>query len=350
MKKIRLGRTNLEVTKWGLGGIPLSTVMGGNTEEGIGDVIKAALDYGINFIDAARIYFGSETNIGEAIKSRRDQVVLATKTINREPDVVASDIKDSLAEFQTDKIDIYQIHDLLPAEVESVMGKNGVLEVLKKAKSDGLIDFIGLTTHHCSVGIDLIKTGEFDTVMFPFNVIEREPEKELLKVARENDIGTIVMKPLAGGPIANIPKAFRFFNNYDVDLILNGISNLDELKQNLKCAEDPTPLTNEELKDFEKEVEHLGMDFCRRCNYCLPCPNDLIISPFIHVIYQIMKGKNYKDLSAEKKEIIDNMGIWYEACEECGQCEEKCPYDLPTIKRKNALLEFCTTKTTCPQV
>ena len=117
--------------------------------------------------------------------------------------------------------------------------------------------------------------------------------------------------------------------------------------QSLKCAQDPRPLTKEELEDFEKEFEHLGVDFCRRCNYCLPCPNDLMISPFIHVIYQMMKGKHYRDLPSEKQEIINTMGIWYEACEECGQCEDKCPYDLPTIKRKSALLEFCTAKTTC---
>ena len=67
MRKVRLGRTNLEVTKWGLGGIPLSTMMGGSDEETIDQVIKAALDYGINYIDTASIYMDSEPNIGQAI-------------------------------------------------------------------------------------------------------------------------------------------------------------------------------------------------------------------------------------------------------------------------------------------
>jgi len=79
-----------------------------------------------------------------------------------------------------------------------VMGKGGALEDFKKAKDQGMINSIGLTSHHVSVLIDLIKTGEFDTVMFPFNVIEREPEKELISLVRSQDVGTLVMKPLAG--------------------------------------------------------------------------------------------------------------------------------------------------------
>jgi predicted aldo/keto reductase-like oxidoreductase len=340
MRKVRLGRTNLEVTRWSLGGIPLSTMMGGKDEETINQVYNAALDYGINLVDTSRVYMDSETLIGQVMKTRRKESIIATKSHSRRYDEVMADLDESLKELQTDKIDIYQVHELYPDEVSTVMGKGGALEAFKKARDLGMIDFIGLTSHHVDLVIDLMKTGEFDTVMVPFNVIEREPEKKLLSLARSMDIGTLVMKPLAGGAIRNIGKAFRFFNAYPVDVILNGVATLDELNGNLKHAENTEPLTPKELRDFEDEVAPLGKEFCRRCSYCLPCPNDILIPIMIHVIWQKVKGLRYDDLSELNKKMGRNLMVWWQACEECGQCEKKCPYDLPTIKRKNDLMEM----------
>jgi len=340
MKKVRLGRTGLQVTRWGLGGIPLSTVMGGNTEEVIEEVIHGALDYGINFIDTSRVYMDSEINIGNVLKTRRGECVIACKSYKRTRDDVLADLEESLRQLHTEKIDLYQVHALYPHEVSTVMGKGGALEGFKKAKDEGMIGFIGVTSHHVSVLMELIKTGEFDTVMFPFNVIEREPEKELIPLSRLHDIGTIVMKPLAGGAIRTIEKSFNFFNSFGVDVILNGVSNLDELKENLKCAESEKALTVEELKDFKEEVASLGKEFCRRCSYCMPCPNDIHIPDMIHVFWQIVKGCSYDELPDEKKEMGKSLLIWLQACEECGQCEERCPYTLPTVKRKKELIEM----------
>ncbi len=348
MEKRRLGRTGLEVTKWGLGGISLSTIMGGTTEEAIREVIDAALAYGINFIDTSRVYMDSETNIGEALKGRRDSVVIATKTISRERDSAYDDILTSLEELKTDAIDIYQIHDLRPDEVDGVMGENGAYQAIRRAKEEGKVKHLGLTSHHNQVLVDLIKADAFDVVMIPFNVVEREPEKELLALAKERDIGMLVMKPIAGGAITNIEAAFRFFNSYDVDVILNGVVNLEELHGNLKCAEDSRPLTAQELAAFEEEVKPLGHNFCRRCNYCQPCPSDIIIPPMVHVMYQNTKGKRFEDLPVEKQGTFENLQIWWDVCEECGQCEEACPYGIPTIERKKALAEFAETKGRLP--
>jgi predicted aldo/keto reductase-like oxidoreductase len=340
MRKVRLGRTNLEVSRWALGGIPLSTVMGGKDEETINRVFNVALDYGINFVDTSRVYMDSETNIGEVMKTRRKECIIASKSHSRDYDGVMADLDESLKELQTDKIDIYQIHELYPEEISTVMGKGGALEAFKKAKDQGMIDFIGLTSHHVKVLIDLIKTEEFDTIMFPFNVIEREPEKELITLSRSLDVGTMVMKPLAGGVFKNIEKCFKFLNGYPVDIVLNGVANLDELKENLKHAESTDPLTPEELKDFEEEVAPFGKDFCRRCSYCLPCPNDILIPIMINVFWPQVTGRTYDELSERQKKTGGNLMLWWQACDECGQCEEKCPYNLQIIKRKNEMLEI----------
>jgi len=314
--------------------------MSGNSEEAMYEVIHAALDYGINFIDTSRMYMDSETNIGTVMKTRRSECILASKSLSRGRDEVLSDIEESLTELQTDKIDLLQIHALKSHEIPIVMGKGGALEALKKARDEGLIDFIGVTSHHVDVLIEMIQTDEFDTVMFPFNVIEREPEKELIPLAKSRDIGTIVMKPLGGAAIKNIDKAFRFFNAFPIDNILNGVANVNELRQNLKSAEDLTTLSGRELADFEEEVAVLGKEFCRRCSYCMPCPNDIMIPDMIHIMGQAVQGMKYEDLPAEKQEMGKSLLIWLQACTECGQCEEKCPYDIPTIKRKNELMEM----------
>ncbi len=159
-------------------------------------------------------------------------------------------------------------------------------------------------------------------------------------MARARNIGTFVMKPLAGGALVNRRQAFRFFNERPVDVILNGVSSPEALDENLAHVRDARPLSTEELAAFEAEVEPLGREFCRRCSYCMPCPNDLMIHEMIHVTYQAVRGRSFEDLPPEKQEVGRNLMIWLEACEECGQCEEKCPYELPVIRRKNELMEL----------
>ncbi|MCP4717347.1 MAG: aldo/keto reductase [Deltaproteobacteria bacterium] len=344
MRKVTLGRTNLEVTHWGLGGIGLSTIMGGGSEEAIRAVIHAALDYGINLIDTSRVYMDSETLIGEVMKTRRSEAVIASKTITRDRDGAMADLEESLTQLQTDKIEIYQLHAVKPHDIELVMGKDGALQALKEARDQGLIDFIGLTSHHVDVMVQLIKTGEFDTVMFPFNVIERNPAKELLPLAQSLNVGTFVMKPLGGGAIENRGDCFRFLNSYPVDVIFNGVSNVAEFNENMPLAENIAPLSTEELAAFEKEVAVLGQDFCRRCSYCEPCPSDIHIPDMIHVFYQNIQGMTYDELPPEKQAMGKNLLIWLEACEECGQCEERCPYSLPTIKRKQEMVAMFSGK------
>ncbi len=340
MKHIRLGRTGLSVTPWGLGGIPLSTIMGGTTEEAISSIIHAALDRGINFIDTSRMYMDSETNIGEVLKTRRDECILASKSFSRTRDEVLADAEESLAQLQTDRIDIYQVHALRPEEAQAFMAGGGGLEGFREAQKRGLIDYVGLTSHHVDLMVELVGTGEFDTVMFPYNVIERDPENELIPLARARDVGSIVMKPLAGGAIRNRSAAFRFFRSSPVDLILNGVSNTAELDENLACMHNTEPLAAEELRSFEQEVAPLGEQFCRRCSYCMPCPNDIMIPEMIHMCWQMVAGMSPDDLPPEKKAMGQGVLMWLQACTECGTCQEKCPYDLPTIQRKNDLIEL----------
>jgi predicted aldo/keto reductase-like oxidoreductase len=340
MEKVTLGRTGLQVTKMALGGIPLSTVMSGNTEEEIEKVIHAALDAGINFIDTSRVYMDSEANIGRVLEQRKSRCFIATKTMSRGYEEILADLEESLRELNVDSVEIFQAHHMSKDDIPLLLKKGGGLDAFTKAKERGLTRFIGVTSHYLDCLIELVKTGEFDTVMFPYNVVERDAEKELIQLSRKMNVGTLVMKPLSGGALRQIEGSLRFLLDKPVDVILTGMSSVDELKENLTIIERNTPLSPQELKLLEEEVAPLGKLFCRRCGYCLPCTNDIRIPEMIQMMYQTMQGLSYEELPERKKRMGPGLLMWYEACTECGECEKKCPYQLPTIERKRALVEL----------
>ncbi len=170
-------------------------------------------------------------------------------------------------------------------------------------------------------------------------------QKELIPLAQSLNVGMIVMKPLAGGAIRNRNKAFRFFNNFPVDVILNGVASVAEFKENIQCIENEFPLSPGELSALEAEVASLGNEFCRRCSYCMPCPNDIRIPDMIHIFYQAVKGMRFDELPPDKQEVGKNLLVWLRACEQCGKCEQKCPYNLPTGKRVQELISLFTQET-----
>lgn len=337
--KVVLGRTGLKISKIALGGISLSTVMSGNTEEHIEEVIQAALDEGINLIDTSRAYMDSENNIGRVLSKRKRDCFIATKSLSRKYEEILSDIEESLKELQLNQVTIFQAHNLNLKEVPEFLKRGGGLDAFKKAKERGLTSFIGVTSHFIDCLIELLKTGEFDTVMFPYNVIEREAERELIQLARSMKVGTLVMKPLGGGALRQTEASLRFLIDKPVDVILTGMSSVLELKENLSVIERKSPLSQQELKDLEEEIALMGRMFCRRCGYCLPCPNEIRIPEFIQLTYQSIQGLDYKELPDRIKRIASGLLIWLQACTECGECEKKCPYQLPIIERKRELVK-----------
>lgn len=340
MERVTLGRTGLQVTKMALGGIPFSTVMSGNTEEEIEKVIHAGLDAGINLIDTSRVYMDSETYIGRVLEQRKSRCFIATKSMSRGYEEILADLEESLKEMKVDSVEIFQAHHMSKNDIPLFLKKGGGLDAFKKARERGLTRFIGVTSHYLDCLIELVKTGEFDTVMFPYNVVERDPEKELMQLARKMNVGTLVMKPLSGGALRQVESSLRFLLDKPVDVILTGMSSIEELNENLAVIKKNTPLSPQELKRLEEEVAPLGKMFCRRCGYCLPCTNDIRIPEMIQLMYQTMQGLSYEELPERKKRMGPGLLMWYEACTECGECEKKCPYQLPIIERKRYLVEM----------
>ncbi len=193
MKNRRLGRTGLYVGEVGLGAMdtPHSTEAAATVE--------TALDCGIDFIDTAREYEGSEFLLGEVIRRRgAGGFHVGSKTFRHSASGAQYDIDRSLKVLGLPKLTLYQLHDIsTPEAFAEVMAEDGALDGLKTARYRGLIDFIGVSSHNLDLLPKLIVSGEFDTVMLEYSAFFPET-KALIDLAAEHDVGVIVMRPVGG--------------------------------------------------------------------------------------------------------------------------------------------------------
>lgn len=348
MKYKTLGPTGLKVSVIGFGAIKLPEV----PVEVANKLLNRALDLGINFIDTARNYGDSETKIGIALKNRRDEFYIATKTRERDYDGAYKDVLRSLKELQTDYIDIYQLHTVsTKKDYNKVMANNGALNALKRARREGLIGHIGITIHRdLDVMRMAIESGEFETIMLAYNPLDPEGvgREGILKLAKEHNMGVIIMKPLSGGqlvttetelgqrlgndPIVRASLRYILSNQY-VDTVIPGMRRIEELEENVLVA-DMSPLSEEEKKELFRLIGKLRKSYrygqvCLRCGYCMPCPKGILI-PEVFRAYDIYVGypEEVKDLGLR---IYASLEVKPTECIECRTCVSRCPVgiDIP---------------------
>ncbi|MTI65660.1 MAG: aldo/keto reductase [Firmicutes bacterium] len=332
MLKRILGKTEFEVSVIGFGGIPIQKV---DKDTAIKLITKAS-EEGINFIDTATGYGKSEELIGYGIESvGREKWIVATKCPVRDYEGMKEKIKESLDKLKVDCIDLYQLHNVKTKEqYNKVMGEDGALKALKEAKENGLIKEIGITSHDLHILEKAVETEEFSTIQFPYNPVETRAET-LFKRANELNIGVIVMKPIAGGAITNVNYSLRFIlENEDVTTVIPGMKEIKHIEDNASVGNKYVALSSEERNILLDEAKELGTEFCRRCGYCQPCPQGIdIASQFVLEGYLLRY-----DLEKWAKKRYSGLEHTADECIECGECENKCPYDLPIremLKRVN---------------
>lgn len=321
MEYTTLGKTGLRISRMGFGGIPIQRI----DAEGTKALMKQLMDEGVNYIDTARGYTVSEEYLGYALEGIRDKFVIATKSMARTKDAMAADIEKSLGNLRTDHIDLYQVHNPGMEQLDTVVGEGGALEALMEAKAAGKISHIGLTAHSTEVFERALSLDWVESVMFPYNIVESQGE-ELIRKCQEKNVGFIAMKPLAGGAIENGTLALRYVcSNPAVTVVIPGMAEVSELEENIKACADTTPLTQAELSQMEEVRHQLGINFCRRCNYCAPCTVGISIpSAFLFAGY--LERYNLADWARDR---YGSLGVKASACVGCGKCETRCPYHLP---------------------
>ncbi|WP_099188770.1 aldo/keto reductase [Tepidibacter mesophilus] len=316
----RLGKTDLYIKRVGFGGLPIQRV----SQEDCDKIIYELIKYDINFIDTARAYTVSEEYIGNSIENKDYEFIIATKSMNRDYEGMKKDIDISRANLKREKIDLYQMHNVKMEEYDSIFEDNMAYKALLEAKKEGKIKYIGITSHSVDVIKKAIEDEKFDTIQIPYNIVETQGE-EVLKLANDKKIGTIIMKPLAGGALDNAKLALKYIMSKEyIDVVIPGMDKVEQIKENVSILGDKIELSEKEKSCIDRIKEDLGNSFCRRCEYCMPCVENINI-PLQFLLEGYYTRYNLKEWSVKRYESLDKKAS---DCIECGLCERKCPYDL----------------------
>ena len=337
-EKRELGNTGLFMNRIGLGGIPIQRV----TKEEAIEIIRCAIGKGVNFIDSARGYTCSEEYIGEAAKEYRKDVIIATKSMARTYEQMKKDIEISLNNFQTDYIDLYQMHNVKNHdEFMKILADDGAYKALLEAKAEGKIRHIGITAHSQDL-LKLLLNSEYvnkiETIQFPFNFVENDG-LELLRLAKQKGIGTIAMKPLAGGAIDKGSVALKWLMNVpELDVAIPGMGSIDEVNDIFSF--DSCALNEEEHMYIAKLRKDLDGKFCHRCGYCLPCTKGIDI-PGTMTLERYYLYYNLKEWAVTR---YFNAKVLPSACINCGACVKRCPYNLDIPKKMKDITKLFENK------
>jgi hypothetical protein len=318
-----------DVLRMGMGGIPIQRL----DARGSDRVLEKAIAAGINFFDTARGYTDSESKFGRVLPRYRGQVLIASKSFSRGAAAILRDIETSLRDLHCDHIDVYQCHNVASeADLEKVLAPDGAVAGMLEAQAQGKIGHIGLSGHKPRILALALERFAFATIQVPANFMETEAMRDLIPAAQRQGVGVIAMKPMGGGNIRETVLNFRFIFNQGIDVAIPGMDTEQQVAENVAALDDLSPLNAEETARLQAERERLGDRFCRRCEYCMPCPQGLPI-PFLHVLRNYYFLYGLKDWALER---LGGLASTYKDCVACGECVGKCPYhlDMPAIFRE----------------
>ncbi len=353
------GKTGDKVSRLGFGAMRLPMVDGHVDMDLSVSIMRRAFDLGVNYVDSAVGYCNSESQIavGKAIKGRRDKLFVSTKNHYKgeSGDEWQKFLDQSLERIDVDYIDFYHSHGLAWDQYQNMLGKGGPMERFRKAKEEGLIRHMCYSCHDSPENMKkLIDTGEFDGMLLQYNLLDRRNE-EAIAYACEKGMGIAIMGPVGGGRLVapsdqiqnmvggskSTPEvALRFvLSNPNVTLALSGMNSMAMVEENVATASREEPLTAEErqgILDALEEIKRLSDLYCTGCGYCMPCPNDVDIPRNFQLMnyFRVFGLKDYarreyKGLEKRRKRDGTVVEAWAAACVECGECEPKCPQNIP---------------------
>ena len=320
METIRLGRTELYVTKTAFGALPIQRISKADAVK----LVRRAYEGGINYFDTANAYTDSEEKLGEALEGVRRNVVISTKSAGKDKKTVLSHIENSLRSLRTDYIDLFQFHN--PAVLPDPGDPDGPFAAALEMQQKGYIRHIGITNHRLKVAQAAIDSGNFETLQFPFCHLATDVDMELVALCKQADMGFIAMKGLSGGLLTNAEACYAFMQQYDNVVPIWGIQRQEELDQWLDITARNVTMTEELKAVIEADRKELAGSFCRGCGYCMPCPAGIEINNSARM-NMLLRRSPYRpymtDQWYEKMHRIEN-------CIHCGQCASRCPYHLDT--------------------
>ena len=367
MKYRKFGKLDWEPSALGFGAmrLPILDYDSSRIDEPLAiEMIRHAIDHGVNYVDSAYGYHGgnSEKLVGKALKDGyRERVKLATKMptwLTQKWEDFDRFLDEQLGKLQTDRIDFYLLHGLSNRRWPNLK-ELGVTEWAEGAIADGRIGHIGFSFHDefevLKEIVDYYDGWEFCQIQYNYMDTEssgRGPGTKGLKYAASKGLAVIVMEPIQGGRLAITPppevqaiwdeaKTKRtpaewalqwVWNHPEVSLVLSGMSTMRHVVENIESAgrSGPGTLTDHELELFERVKEKYreqGTIGCTDCRYCLPCPEGVAIPD----IFTILNENYLRNREETREKYLEGIAPENRAskCEQCGTCEELCPQQLP---------------------
>jgi len=307
-------------------------------------IVHQAVELGINFFDTARGYRDSEVKIGLALEGQREGVYISSKTGAKTRDEAWQHIQESLERLHTDYLDNCHLHGLRDTEdVEIRLGPGGALEALLEARDQGLVRHIGCTSHTSRTLVEALQRFDFEVILVPMNIVEREPLAELIPLCLARGVGVTIMKPVATG-LLPARLALKWLLNQPIASAVPGATTLEELEEDALVGHlaDLT-LTPEEKSQVAELRERLEQVRCRICRECEPCPEEIPIgvtlgTDVMYDHYRTMGSEAFRSFSwsqaAMERDLKrrEQLVAAIQSCTRCELCEERCPYGLPIME------------------
>jgi uncharacterized protein len=362
----RLGNTGKQVSVLGFGLMRLPVFNHEQSridEEQSWEMVETAIEHGVNYFDTAYPYHGgkSEEFASKIIMSGyRDKIYIADKMPSWQIKVsldMDKYLQEQLQRLKTEYIDFYLLH-ALNAKNWKNLKELGVLDWLQKKKQEGRISHIGFSFHDkFEVFEEIITAFDWEFCQIQYNYLDTEFQagQAGLRLAAERGAGIVVMEPLRGGLLANVPPrdvervieemgypgsqvslSLRWiWQQPEVDIILSGMSNLAQVKENVALAGSNDLRLNAKENEL---VEQLKASYLKRkqiactgCEYCLPCPQNVAIPNVFeyyntaHIFDDQAYGRRFYNFIKEENRA--------DKCIGCGECEEKCPQNIAIIEK-----------------
>lgn len=255
-----LGATGVPVPVLGYGTAPLGKPH--VSREHAERCLNHAIDRGVTYLDTSPDY-GSEPHVGAVMRTRRDEVFLATKVNRRSREGVLDELQASLEKLQTDHVDLIQVHAVNAwADLEQVLAPDGAVAGLLEAREQGMVRFIGITGHARPELLGhALERFDFDTVLVALGMADRlvtSPETFVLPKAQERNVGVIAMKVFGHGTFTSRHLALRYSLGLPgVSLAIVGMDTTDHIDENVGLAMDASPLSSDEEQQLVDEVRPL---------------------------------------------------------------------------------------------
>ncbi|MFZ2471077.1 MAG: aldo/keto reductase [Methanothrix sp.] len=359
----RMNKVASDLSILGFGCMRLPVTKDGNIEEEQAtEMLRYAIDHGVNYVDTAYPYHNGESEpfVGRALQGGyREKVYLATKLpswlIKSRADMDLY-LNEQLKRLQTDHIDFYLVHGLQRPFWENLRSL-GVTDFLDEAIADGRIKYAGFSFHdELALFKEIVDACNWTFCQIQYNFMDElnQAGTEGLRYAADRGLGIVVMEPLRGGMLTkDIPSINRIWkkasvqrslaewalywvwNHPEVTVVLSGMTKFEQVQQNIAYAENglPRSLSQEELDLFKKaETEYKKRIKvpCTGCRYCMPCPSNVSI-PECFEMYNQGCMFDAPDVARYNYGFLGGMfgsPGFASQCQECGDCEEKCPQGI----------------------